>query len=129
MKDNAMGFVDTTRRYAEELTYLHKTACDSLKDLNGDFMNMTKIGHEGFSLTERAYYKNQLEILNQSIRRRPQHVKRVRRRCGAPGSSGTATSASSTSASSSWRRWSRRTSPSRSSLLHTKKQLRSCASG
>merc|ERR1719171_312923 len=67
MKDNAMGFVDTTRRYAEELTYLHKTACDSLKDLNGDFVNMTKIGHEGFSLTERAYYKNQLEILDEPI--------------------------------------------------------------
>merc|ERR1719235_592486 len=68
MKDNAMGFVDTTRRYAMELTDLHKSACDSLKDYNGDFVNMTKIGHEGFSLTERAYYKGQLEILNQSIK-------------------------------------------------------------
>jgi hypothetical protein len=68
MKDNAMGFVDTTRRYAMELTDLHKSACDSLKDYNGDFVNMTKIGHEGFSLTERAYYKGQLEVLNQSIK-------------------------------------------------------------
>merc|ERR1719487_177503 len=68
MKDNAMGFVDTTRRYADELTDLHKSACDSLKDYNADFVNMTKIGHEGFSLTERAYYKGQLEVLNQSIK-------------------------------------------------------------
>merc|ERR1719235_3042788 len=68
MKDNAMGFVEVTRRYAMELTDLHKSACDSLKDYNGDFVNMTKIGHEGFSLTERAYYKGQLEVLNQSIK-------------------------------------------------------------
>jgi hypothetical protein len=68
MKDNAMGFVDTTRRYAMELTDLHKSACDSLKDYNSDFVNMTKIGHEGFSLTERAFYKGQLEVLNQSIK-------------------------------------------------------------
>jgi hypothetical protein len=68
MKDNAMGFAERTRRYAMELTDLHKSACDSLKDYNSDFVNMTKIGHEGFSLTERAYYKGQLEILNQSIK-------------------------------------------------------------